>query len=87
VKATSGTAALTLATAGGVTVDGTGVTINPATSFAGTVSITGAATFVGRPVLSMTGFMPGIYIASIIAVAGNVAPTQNAPDGTLYVTY
>jgi hypothetical protein len=38
-------------------------------------------------VLSIPTFLAGIKLAGLIVVAGNVAPTQNAPDGTIYFTY
>jgi hypothetical protein len=87
VKATAGTAALTLAADSTVTLAGTGLTINPPTTLASTVAITGVATFAAQPVLSIPTFLAGIKLAGLIVVAGNVAPTQNAPDGTIYFTY
>lgn len=87
IKATAGTAALTLATDSTVALAGASVAIAPPATFASTVAITGVTTFAAQPVLSVPTFLAGIKLAGIIVVAGNVAPTQNAPDGTLYVTY
>lgn len=87
VKATAGTAALTLAADSTVTLAGTALTVNPPTTLASTVAVTGVATFAAQPVLSIPTFLAGIKLAGLIVVSGNVAPTQNAPDGTIYLTY
>jgi cytoskeletal protein CcmA (bactofilin family) len=74
LKANAGTAALTIGTDSTVSVAGTTLTVNPTTNF------------VGRPWLALPSTAP-VWVAGIIAVQGTAAPTQNAPDGTLYVTY
>jgi hypothetical protein len=41
---------------------------------------------VGQPNLALTGKVPTL-VAGAYFVAGGGAPTQNCPDGTIYVSY
>lgn len=83
---TGGTAVVSVGSDSTVKIDGSALTINPPTTLAGTLTVNGQTNFVGRPLLALPGTV-ATWVAGIIAAAGNVAPTQNAPDGTLYVTY
>jgi hypothetical protein len=84
---TGGTSAVSVGSDSTVKIDGASLTINPPTTLAGALTVTGVTTFVGRPVLSLPGTSAGVWVAGIRAAAGNIAPTQNDPDGTVYVTY
>ena len=84
---TGGTAVVSVGSDSTVKIYGSTLTINPPTTLAGALTVNGATTFVGRPVLSLPGTSAGVWVAGVRIVAGNVAPTQNDPDGTIYFTY
>lgn len=69
-----------------VRIDGATLTLNLPVTAAQAVVINGTTSFVGRPSLALPSTTP-VWVAGIIAVSGNVAPSQNAPDGTIYITY
>ena len=83
---TGGTAVVSVGSDSTVKVDGSSVTINPPLTAAGTLTVNGQTNFVGRPVLALAGQV-ATWVAGIYAVQGNTPPSQNCPDGTLYVTY
>ena len=87
VKANAGTAALTLAVSSAVTIDGASVTINPPTTIAGTLQVNGQGTFALPSRVTQATKDPNIQVAMIQTATGNVAPTGNPPDGTIYFTY
>lgn len=83
----SGTAEIDIGSDSTVRILGTALTVNPATTFAGAITVNGAATFKVPPVVSQAGKDASIQEAMIIMASGNVTPTSNPPDGTLFVTY
>jgi len=85
--ADGGTAELDVGSDSTVQIRGTSLTVNPPTTFAGTTQHNGLATFAAPPVVTQSGKDASIQIAMIQMVSGNVAPTGNPPDGTVYFTY
>jgi hypothetical protein len=82
-----GTAAVSVGSDSTVKIDGSTLTVNPATTFAGAATFNGTTSLNGATSQLAPAGKVAVQVAGVIAVSGNVAPTQNAPDGTLYVTY
>jgi len=85
--ADGGTAEFDVGSDSTVQIKGTTLTVSPTTvNISGTVNLNGTTNLVGAANLAPAG-KTAVQVAGILMVSGNVAPSQNAPDGTIYFTY
>lgn len=87
--APAATGQISLGSDSSVIINGAALTLSPPVTLTNTgtaLTVNGVTNLVGQANLAQTG-KTVVAVAGAIFVSGNVAPTQNAPDGTIYITY